>query len=423
MTQPSTLSDEMVRQLVAVGQVDILVGLPTLDNAATVAGVVKAVHVAFSKQFTRDRTVMIHSDGGSTDGTPEIVRDASIIDAETLTASHGLRTTHRISTPYHGIPGKAGALRTFFAAADLLQAKAVAVIEPNVTNPTPEWVAALVRPAFREQIDYVVPLHPRHRFDAPLVSQIIRPLIRGAYGCQVRQAAGGEFGCSGRFAAHCLEQDVWEGKFSEVGLDLWLATHAMASGYRLGQAWLGPRAVAESATLPGLVELFRQVVGSLFTCLELHERYWMARQGSEPLPTFGEEQAPRGPEAEVAIEPLVTAFRKGMDDLQPIMERILTPETHAALRETAAGDRLRVSNRLWARTVFDFAAAHRLAVMHRDHLLQAMVPIYLGRVASFVENCGACDAAAVDTQIDALGLEFEQARDYLIERWNPLRVR
>jgi hypothetical protein len=42
----SALSDELLRQLIAVGQVDILVGLPTLNNASTIIDVVRAVHRA-----------------------------------------------------------------------------------------------------------------------------------------------------------------------------------------------------------------------------------------------------------------------------------------------------------------------------------------------------------------------------------------
>ena len=70
----STLSDAFLRHLMAVGQVDVLVGLPTLDNAATVIDVVRAVHLCFTRDFARLRTVMINSDGGSTDGTPELIR-------------------------------------------------------------------------------------------------------------------------------------------------------------------------------------------------------------------------------------------------------------------------------------------------------------------------------------------------------------
>ena len=47
----SSLSDVLLRQLIAVGQVDILVGLPTLNNAATIEDVVRAVHLAFTRDF------------------------------------------------------------------------------------------------------------------------------------------------------------------------------------------------------------------------------------------------------------------------------------------------------------------------------------------------------------------------------------
>ena len=68
---PSALPDALLRQLMAVGQVDVLVGLPTLNNAATVAPIVRAVHLCFTRDFPRLRTVMINSDGGSTDGTTD----------------------------------------------------------------------------------------------------------------------------------------------------------------------------------------------------------------------------------------------------------------------------------------------------------------------------------------------------------------
>jgi len=116
------LSDELLSELMAVGQVDVLVGLPTLNHSDSVGPVVRAAHVAFNRELAHERTVLVNVDGGSVDGTPDIVRDASIIERETLLASNSLRTRHRISGPYHGVPGKAAALRTVFAAADLLQA-------------------------------------------------------------------------------------------------------------------------------------------------------------------------------------------------------------------------------------------------------------------------------------------------------------
>ena len=45
------LSDELLHHLMAVGHVDVLVGVPTLNNAPTIRPVVKAVHQAFSRYF------------------------------------------------------------------------------------------------------------------------------------------------------------------------------------------------------------------------------------------------------------------------------------------------------------------------------------------------------------------------------------
>src|SRR5262249_12959429 len=110
MEHQSILSDALLKQLMAVGQVDVLVGLPTLNNAATVVHVAEAVHLCFTRDLPRLRTVMINSDAGSTDGTPELIRDASFLQGDMVQTSQALRTMHRVVTPYHGNPGKNAAL-------------------------------------------------------------------------------------------------------------------------------------------------------------------------------------------------------------------------------------------------------------------------------------------------------------------------
>ena len=62
MARMSLLSDDLVRQLMAVGQVDILVGVPTFKNAATVQSVVTTLHVGLAKHFPRERTVLLNAD-------------------------------------------------------------------------------------------------------------------------------------------------------------------------------------------------------------------------------------------------------------------------------------------------------------------------------------------------------------------------
>ena len=182
MENESALSDALLRQLIAVGQVDILVGLPTLNNAATIVSVVRAVQECFTRDLSRLRTVMINSDGGSTDGTPDLIRDATFTNADMVQTSHPLRTLHRIVAPYHGLPGKLTALRTVFAAAELVQAKVVVLIDPNGPTTAAERVTELIGPVARSDVEFLTPCYRRHPRDGVLITQFVRPLVRALYG-------------------------------------------------------------------------------------------------------------------------------------------------------------------------------------------------------------------------------------------------
>jgi hypothetical protein len=48
--------------------------------------------------------------------------------------------------------------------------------------------------------------------------------------------------------------------------------------------------------------------------------------------------------------------------------------------------------------------------------VQALVPLYLGRLAT-IASLPANDDAAVQQQLEALGQELERSRPYLVDRW------
>ena len=57
-------------------KIDILVGIASYNNAKTIGHVVKAVDAGLAKYFPDKKAVIVNSDGGSADGTPDIVRNA-----------------------------------------------------------------------------------------------------------------------------------------------------------------------------------------------------------------------------------------------------------------------------------------------------------------------------------------------------------
>ena len=172
----------------------------------------------------------MNSDGGSQDGTPEVVARTELGSPQAILASHPVAPVHKILTPYHGVPGKGSALRTIFAIAERLSARACAVVDSDLRSITPEWIELLLEPVLEHGFDYVAPLYLRHKYDGTITNSIVYPLTRSLYGREVRQPIGGEFGFSGRLASHYLAQPVWETDVARFGIDIWMTTTALADG-------------------------------------------------------------------------------------------------------------------------------------------------------------------------------------------------
>ena len=219
--------EEIQKKLNEIKKADILVGIPSYNNARTIGHVVKAVQAGFAKYFPDKKCVLVNSDGGSTDGTAETVQNAGIESYQTILINHRTTPSFKITTPYHGIPGKGSAFRTIFEIASALDAKVCAVVDSDLRSITPEWIELLIKPVVEGGFDYVAPLYHRHKYDGTITNSIIYPLTRALYGRRIRQPIGGDFGFSGRLANFYLTKDVWETDVAKYGIDIWMTTTAI----------------------------------------------------------------------------------------------------------------------------------------------------------------------------------------------------
>ena len=151
------LRDEVRQQAAAIGAADIVVGIPSYDNARTVGHVVRAVQAGLAKYFPDCKSVLVNSDGGSKDPTPEIVAHTGIENLATILVEHPQFPVNKIVTAYHGIPGKGSAFRTIFAIAARLGAKACCVVDADLRSITPEWIELLLDPVIDGAFEFVSP--------------------------------------------------------------------------------------------------------------------------------------------------------------------------------------------------------------------------------------------------------------------------
>lgn len=419
MPDGSILSDDFIRELINVGEVDIVVGLPTHNNGQTVGPIVQAVRAGLLKHFPRARSVIINADGGSRDGTQEIVRAAAISDASATADLYALRTLHSISTQYENGPANGTALHTIFAAADLLQAKACAVISPESTTIEPRWIEFLLSPVFHETRDLVLPVYRRHKFDGLLVRNLLYPLTRAVYKCALREPYPSDFAFSGSLGSQFLAQDIWNQEQGRRGTELWLALSAIVKRCKLAQAFLGDKARAENPR-SDLVNAMRETAGLLFSSLDSFASYW--RDSASPL------EAPCGGcQPAVSLEPLrlnrkrlYDMFVFGIAELEPVFLSILTPSTLAELKRigTLSEDDFAYPADLWAKTIYEFGAAYHKAVIGRDHIVQALVPLFRGRAFTFLTENREASADQVEANIESLCQTFEREKPYLLQLWD-----
>src|ERR1700756_4285378 len=94
LVEETFLDDNFLRQLMSVGEVDLLVGIPSHNNAKTISQTVATVEESFQQNFGRDRVVVVNVDGGSKDGTSEAVLSTPTAKSPNSRGLTSLRTSH-----------------------------------------------------------------------------------------------------------------------------------------------------------------------------------------------------------------------------------------------------------------------------------------------------------------------------------------
>jgi glycosyltransferase involved in cell wall biosynthesis len=416
------LPADVRRAAESIGRADIVIGIPSYNNGRTIGHVVQAANAGLMKYFPQLIGVVVNSDGGSTDNTRDEVLSASVDETHLMLLSTPLAPVQRLSVPYHGIPGKGSAFRLIFQLAEHLQAKACAVVDSDLRSITPEWINLLLRPILSAEFDFVAPYYHRHKYDGTITNSIVYPLTRARYGLRVRQPIGGEFGMSARLVARYLKRDDWETDVARYGIDIWMTTIAIAEGFRVCQSFLGAKLHDAKDPSSDLSAMLQQVVGSVFLLMKEYQSAWQNSNGSKPVPLFGFRYDVGLDPIEVNVERMVKVFCRGSQDLGEIWAMALQPDTYAELRElgnracTGAAT-FHFDDGLWAKVILDFACAYNKNPLSSGQLLQSLTPLYLARVASFVQQTYTLGSVRVEEDIEQLCLTFEALKPYLFNQW------
>lgn len=404
------LKKDVINKIKEINRADIMVGIPSYNNAKTIAHVVKMAAEGMVKYFPKLTPIILNSDGGSTDKTRSIVLNTKIPEGVDV-----------ITTEYKGIPGKGSSFRTIFEAANVLGVKACVVVDSDLRSITPEWIMLLAKPIIDEGYGYVTPYYIRHKYDATITNSIAYPLTRALYGKRIRQPIGGDFGFSNGLTKSYLKKDVWETDIAKYGIDIWMTTTAINEGYKICQTQLGTKIHDVKDPALTLGPMFIQVVGTLFSLIGTYHSNWKDIKGSEPVLKYGESKEDKIESINVSIKSMIDKFKVGIREFGFIINRILRSENYSAIEKISelGYDKFSFPPVLWVKTVYDFALAcnKKIEGLNPDEVVQIMTPLYYGRTASFVIESQDMTTEEAENLIEDLSITFEKLKPYLIKRW------
>ena len=392
-----------------ITRADIVVGIPSYNEADSIAFVIKQVNNGLKEHFKSEDSVIINCDNDSTDDTK-----GAFLNTPTDVPKIYL------STP-PGVRGKGNNFANLFQKVAELDAKALVVVDADLKSITPKWIKCLGEPLLSEY-GYVTPIYIRHKYDGTITNNIAYPMSRTLFGRRLRQPIGGDFGVSGEMVKCYLAQGEWPEEVKRFGIDIWMTLLAVNQGVQVCQAFMGcPKIHKAKDPAATLGPMFKDVIGTLFHMMVKYSARWKDIVWSKPTPIFGfglgDNDMP--PPVHVDEEKLYANFRKGFDDWAELWESILSKDVWRKLHEVKDLSRrnFEMPDILWANILFDFAVGYKEETFPRERILESLIPLYFGRTRSFVRSTRGMEIRQAEEFIEDQCLVFEETKSYLVERW------
>jgi glucosylglycerate synthase len=309
------------------------------------------------------------------------------------------------------------AYQSVFEAGEKLGARACCVVASKLEMSKPGWICQLAQPLLDGSADLVVPRYARRKFEGLLNSSVISPLTRSLYGKRLRNPMGPDLGVSQRVIQKRLDAERNQRTNGSHPVAL-MVPMTLCDGLQVCELNVGAR-ISLPIDWTNISSLLAQILGPIFLAMEHTAACWQRTRGSASVPAIGDPMVVPQDTGTVDISHLVESFQLGNRDLQEIWSLVLPPATLFELMKLSRLPlaQFRMPDDLWARIIYDFALAHRLRTINRDHLLKSFTPLYLGWVASYAQDMATAAPAVLEQRLERLSAAYEANKSYLVSRW------
>jgi glucosylglycerate synthase len=394
----------------SVSKAEVVLAIPTYEEVETISHTTTQAAKGLVEYFGGHECVLINTDNHSTDGTKETF----------LSTPTEMPKIYLSTSP--GQLGKGNSLRNLFEKVRELEARVVVVLEADIRNVAPLWIRNLGEPVLNGA-GYVCPLYVRHKYEATLTSSLVYPLMRCLYGRRVRQPNVGDFGFRGDLVEAFLNSPVWTESVQHFGVDIWMTTIALNARLPICQSLIGaPKMHRMKDSYAHLPVLFPQVISTIFDLMVVYADFWRQVKWSKPTLLFGADSPDTETPlpAEVNVNRLHERFLQGFDRYHDMWQEIYDQTVCPKLQEIRSLGLAHFSfpTQTWAKILFDMAkACFRADPAKRTVLLDSLLPLYLGKVLSFVKKTERMSLQQAEEYVETECTVFEETKPYLSKVW------
>jgi hypothetical protein len=405
-----TIPQQTQEKIAPVDSADLVVGLLAALDPDGITALCEGLRTLPGSR----RIVVLHSDPAGKDVQPNSPTAEG--DSQVSLLPWSVLDREPTGAPMQSI---SAACQSLFALTEKMGARACCLVASEMENATPQWVCQLLHPLLESDFDLVVPYYAPRKLQGLMNSSIVYPLTRCLYGKRIHNPLGPDVGVSRRLAQKVLGTNRnANGGSGQTHPLAALAPVAVCENMQICQVHVGARIYPPTDWM-NMSSLVAQVLGSIFVELERSAACWQRTRGSVSVPAHGERLSLPQETGTLDMNRMLETFQLGVRDLQEIWGLVLPPATLFELRKLSRlpPEQVHLPDELWARIVYDFALAHRLRTINRDHLLRSMTPLYLAWVVTYARELETAGAATVEQRIERLSLAYESAKSYFISRW------
>lgn len=231
---------------------DIIVGIPTYNEADSISSTVRKIDRGLSKYFPKYSALIVNMDSQSLDGTRRVF-------LSTKTNKEKMSLAIKKYSP-----GKGANIFSLLKLIKRLGAKYIATIDADITTITEKWPKLLLDPIIKGEANFVAPIYTRNRYEGNTTNHFCFPLLYAWFGRQLSQPIGGDFAFSSYFSEYILKQQKPKDAFL-YGIDIFLSTHALGGNFRIKEVYLGRK--IHKSSFAKIIPMFQQVVATMLFIL------------------------------------------------------------------------------------------------------------------------------------------------------------